>query len=55
MCIASTVPPQYDCDMLNDLTKAKLKKQMEKYELEKKQMAGVSDGYLVLVIYHYFQ
>lgn len=49
MTLASTVPPKFDCELINDLSKARAKELMSKYLLEKLAMRDVSDSYLVFV------
>jgi hypothetical protein len=49
MTLASTVPPKFDCELINDVSKARVRELMSKYMLEKLAMHGIHDSYLVFV------
>ena len=49
MTLASTVPPKFDCELINDVSKTRVKELMAKYLLEKIAMKDIHDSYLVFV------
>jgi hypothetical protein len=49
MSLSSTVPPKFDCELFNDVSKAKAQEMRAKYLQEKEAMKGVQDSYIVFV------
>ena len=47
MTLGSAVPPKFDCELINDVSKARIKELMAKYVIEKLAMHGVHDSYLI--------
>lgn len=49
MSLATTIPPKFDCELFNDVSKAKAQEMRSKYLQEKEAMKGVQDSYIIFV------
>lgn len=47
MTLASSVPPKFDCELINDVSKTRIKELMSKYVMERLAMHGIHDSYIV--------
>lgn len=49
MAIASTVPPKFDCELFNDISKYRVKELVMRYLAEKLALRDIHESYLVFV------